>query len=81
MTEEKKDGKMKKDDYWGMYVFECFCGARMATNGQRLSEAIAGAKYFKCPNQFYNLCKKTYAAEHFKRVAEFTPASIPASLR
>ena len=75
-----KKNKMERSDYWGMYSFECSCGARMATNGQRLSNAIAGAKYFKCPNQLVGTCNKTYAAELFKEVAEFYPAQIPGGM-
>lgn len=80
MTENKSDGKMKREDYWGIYVFECSCGGRIATNGQRLSEAIAGAKYFRCPNHLYGTCVKSYSAELFKMAAEFIPAHPPATL-
>jgi len=80
MSEEKVKTKMEKSDYWGMYAFECVCGARMATNGQRLHQDIAGAKFYKCPNHLYGTCNRSYSAEHFKRVANFIPAIIPVSL-
>ena len=81
MTEEKKDGKMNRSDYWGMYILDCSCGGSMATNGQKLSEAIAGAKSYKCPNHLYGTCNKSYSAAHFKKIAQFIPANIPAGLQ
>lgn len=70
MSEQRK---MTREDYWGMYSFECSCGGRMSINGQRLSEAIVGAKSFRCPNHFYNKCNKSYAAAHFKKIALHIP--------
>ena len=78
MTDKKT--KMEYSDYWGLYVFECVCGHRMAIGGQSLSQSIAGAKTFKCPGHIYNQCNRSYAAEHFKKISQFVPSIIPASL-
>lgn len=73
--------KMTRDDYQGMYSFECSCGGRMATNGQRLNQAIFGGKAFKCPNHLYGTCNKSYSAALFQKIADFTPPHIPAGLQ
>lgn len=73
--------QMTRDDYQGMYVFECSCGGRMATNGQALDKAIFGGKAYRCPNQLYGKCNKSYSAKHFKTIAQFIPVQIPAGLQ
>ena len=68
----KPDGKMKREDYRGMYHFVCECGGQMATNGQALDIAIMGDKYFRCPNRFYNKCNRSYSARQFKELAHYS---------
>ena len=78
---DKTDGKMKRENYWGIYDFQCSCGAGMATNGERLSKAIAENLYYRCPNHLYGKCNKSYSAQEFKRTAHFIPSQIPAGLQ